>query len=82
MLLVRTLILPEFSLGNQLFQSRANSLRTIMSSFKVVIVGGGPVGALAGLYAAQRGFEVEIYEMRDGASSLVPLIPRPLNGKL
>ncbi|RAL01091.1 FAD-dependent monooxygenase [Aspergillus ibericus CBS 121593] len=36
-----------------------------MSSFKVFIVGGGPVGALAGLYAAQRGFEVEIYEMRD-----------------
>lgn len=42
-----------------------------MSSYKVVIVGGGPVGALAGLYAAQRGFQVEIYEMRDGASTLL-----------
>ncbi|OOF95636.1 hypothetical protein ASPCADRAFT_5013 [Aspergillus carbonarius ITEM 5010] len=41
-----------------------------MSSFKVVIVGGGPVGALAGLYAAQRGFEVEIYEMRDEYNQL------------
>lgn len=33
---------------------------------KVVIVGAGPVGALAGLYAAQRGMDVEIYELRDG----------------
>ncbi|RAH61973.1 kynurenine 3-monooxygenase [Aspergillus piperis CBS 112811] len=41
-----------------------------MSSYKVVIVGGGPVGALAGLYAAQRGFQVEIYEMRDEYSQV------------
>ncbi|RYO76235.1 hypothetical protein DL766_007753 [Monosporascus sp. MC13-8B] len=31
---------------------------------KVVICGAGPVGALAALYAARKGYEVEIYEMR------------------
>ncbi|KAG5935272.1 Kynurenine 3-monooxygenase [Claviceps monticola] len=31
---------------------------------KTVIVGGGPVGSLAALYAAQRGHEVELYELR------------------
>ncbi|QKX59098.1 uncharacterized protein TRUGW13939_06229 [Talaromyces rugulosus] len=42
---------------------------------KVVIVGAGPVGALAGLYAAQRGMDVEIYELRDDLrlSTAVPL---------
>ena len=33
---------------------------------KVIVVGAGPVGALAALYAAQRGDNVEIYELRDG----------------
>lgn len=33
---------------------------------KVVVVGAGPVGALAALYAAQRGDDVEIYELRNG----------------
>ena len=33
---------------------------------KVVVVGAGPVGALAALYAAKRGDEVHIYELRDG----------------
>ncbi|KAB5584909.1 hypothetical protein GE09DRAFT_8061 [Coniochaeta sp. 2T2.1] len=31
---------------------------------KVVVVGAGPVGSLAALYAAQRGHNVEIYELR------------------
>ncbi|KAF5878876.1 putative kynurenine 3-monooxygenase protein [Botrytis fragariae] len=31
---------------------------------KTVIIGAGPVGALAALYAAQRGDDVEIYELR------------------
>ncbi|KAF3387483.1 Kynurenine 3-monooxygenase [Penicillium rolfsii] len=31
---------------------------------KVVVVGAGPVGALAALYAASRGDEVEVYELR------------------
>lgn len=33
---------------------------------KVIIVGAGPVGSLAALYAAERGHDVEIYELRDG----------------
>lgn len=33
---------------------------------KVVVVGAGPVGSLAALYAAQRGDDVEIYELRNG----------------
>jgi len=35
---------------------------------KMVVVGAGPVGALAALYAAQRGHDVEVYELRSGAS--------------
>ncbi|KAI9171881.1 Kynurenine 3-monooxygenase [Paramyrothecium foliicola] len=31
---------------------------------KIVVVGAGPVGSLAALYAAQRGYEVEVYELR------------------
>ena len=34
---------------------------------KVIIVGAGPVGALAAIYAAQRGHDVEVYELRDGS---------------
>jgi flavin-dependent dehydrogenase len=37
-------------------------------TMKVVVVGAGPVGSLAALYAAVRGFEVEVYELRAGAS--------------
>ncbi len=37
---------------------------------KVVVVGVGPVGALAALYAAKRGDEVEIYELRGGEQPL------------
>lgn len=33
---------------------------------KIAIVGAGPVGSLAALYAAQRGYEVELYELRPG----------------
>ncbi|KXT08036.1 hypothetical protein AC579_2747 [Pseudocercospora musae] len=31
---------------------------------KCVIIGAGPVGALAGLYAARRGWDVEVYDLR------------------
>lgn len=41
-----------------------------MSKQKTVIVGAGPVGALAALYAAGRGHDVEVYELRGGTSSL------------
>ncbi|KXJ86950.1 kynurenine 3-monooxygenase [Microdochium bolleyi] len=33
-------------------------------SQRYVVVGAGPVGSLAALYAAKRGFQVEIYELR------------------
>jgi 2-polyprenyl-6-methoxyphenol hydroxylase-like FAD-dependent oxidoreductase len=33
---------------------------------KTVVVGAGPVGSLAALYAATRGDDVEIYELRGG----------------
>jgi kynurenine 3-monooxygenase len=36
---------------------------------KIVIVGAGPVGSLAALYAAQRNYQVELYELRPGQSS-------------
>jgi kynurenine 3-monooxygenase len=39
------------------------------SKQKVVVVGAGPVGALAALYAAVRGDEVEVYELRGGIPS-------------
>lgn len=40
---------------------------------KVVIVGAGPVGSLAALYAASRGDDVELYELRGGKSFSLPL---------
>ena len=38
---------------------------------KVVVVGAGPVGSLAALYAAVRGEEVEVYELRPGMLRLL-----------
>lgn len=39
---------------------------------KVIVVGAGPVGALAALYAAGRGDHVEVYELRAGMSQHLP----------
>jgi NADPH-dependent 2,4-dienoyl-CoA reductase/sulfur reductase-like enzyme len=36
---------------------------------KTIVIGAGPVGALAALYAAQRGHDVEVYELRSGTFS-------------
>jgi kynurenine 3-monooxygenase len=36
------------------------------SKIRCAVVGAGPVGALAALYAARRGYEVEVYELRGG----------------
>ncbi|KAF2148757.1 FAD/NAD(P)-binding domain-containing protein [Myriangium duriaei CBS 260.36] len=46
-----------------------------MSKDKIVVVGAGPVGALAAIYAAERGHEVEVYELRSDLrdESTVPL---------
>jgi kynurenine 3-monooxygenase len=40
-----------------------------MGSQKIVVVGAGPVGSLAALYAASRGHHVELYELRSGDST-------------
>ena len=49
----------------------------IIDKQKVVVVGAGPVGALAALYAAGRGDDVEVYELRDGmAISFSSLLER------
>lgn len=37
-----------------------------MDKQKVVVIGAGPVGALAALYAAGRGHDVDVYELRGG----------------
>jgi L-2-hydroxyglutarate oxidase LhgO len=42
---------------------------------KVVIVGAGPVGCLAAIALANKGWSVEVYEGRAG----VALFPSPLN---
>jgi 2-polyprenyl-6-methoxyphenol hydroxylase-like FAD-dependent oxidoreductase len=42
---------------------------------KYVVVGAGPVGSLAALYAAQRGHHVEVYELRGGTSGLHHAVP-------
>lgn len=39
-----------------------------MEGKKVIVVGAGPVGSLAALYAASRGAIVQIYELRSGKS--------------
>lgn len=56
------------------FQRHPSRIVTIMADFskpqKVVIVGAGPVGSLAALYAAARGDDVEVYELRGGTSRI------------
>lgn len=42
---------------------------------KIVIVGAGPVGSLAALYAAKRGYQVEVYELRPGEWGPLKLSP-------
>ncbi|RKF82444.1 Kynurenine 3-monooxygenase [Golovinomyces cichoracearum] len=50
----------------------------IQSRQKIVIIGAGPVGSLAALYAAQRGHDVEVYELRS-APDLRDPCTTPLN---
>lgn len=61
-------------LGLSLLHSYCGGITSNMvgqsSRQKTVIIGAGPVGALAALYAAQRGDDVEIYELRSGTSQL------------
>lgn len=44
----------------------SDSSREAMADTKIVVVGAGPVGSLAALYAAKRGYQVEVYELRPG----------------
>ena len=39
---------------------------------KILVVGAGPVGALAALYAAERGDDVHVYELRAGETWYIP----------
>lgn len=53
-----------------------------MSDFtkqKVLVVGAGPVGALAALYAAGRGDDVEVYELRSGMVFIFSSVPLALS---
>jgi len=64
--------MPLFSPTSSPYQLRLHGpLSSSMSKRKVVVVGAGPVGSLAALYAASRGDDVEVYELRDGKSILV-----------
>ena len=45
-------------------------MKDTVNKQKVIVVGAGPVGALAALYAAKRGDDVHIYELRGGMSTL------------
>ncbi|KAH8596826.1 hypothetical protein B0O99DRAFT_618727 [Bisporella sp. PMI_857] len=49
--------------------------RDTSSKLKTIVIGAGPVGALAALYAAQRGHQVEVYELRADLrdASTIPL---------
>lgn len=47
-------------------QKTAN--RMVDGKIRCAVVGAGPVGALAALYAARRGYEVDVYELRGGTS--------------
>lgn len=47
-----------------------------MKEQNVVVIGAGPVGALAALYAAGRGHHVQLYELRGGM--YIPRVIFPL----
>lgn len=49
-----------------LHPSQRSPWQRIDMAIKCVVIGAGPVGALAGLYAARRGWDVEIYDLRPG----------------
>ena len=44
-------------------------MKSMTNKQKVIVVGAGPVGALAALYAAKRGDDVHVYELRGGMST-------------
>jgi hypothetical protein len=54
--------IPSFHLHN----IRDRQYLDALVKMKTIVVGAGPVGALAAIYAAQRGHQVEVYELREG----------------
>ena len=50
----------------------AETMAEMSKAQNVVVVGAGPVGALAALYAAERGDDVHVYELRAGKISYKP----------
>ncbi len=44
--------------------------QTPMAPQKYLVIGAGPVGAMAAMYAAERGHDVEVYELRNGTRDL------------
>ena len=49
---------------------------------KILVVGAGPVGALAALYAAERGDDVHVYELRAAKNSTKPNLSEMQNHHL
>jgi NADPH-dependent 2,4-dienoyl-CoA reductase/sulfur reductase-like enzyme len=60
------LIYQSQSVTSQGLPMLSTSFIEMMTGQKVLVVGGGPVGALTALYAARRGYQVELYDLRDG----------------
>ena len=56
----------EHELVNPSFFNPSSLALPLIMTQKVVVVGAGPVGSLAALYAAVRGYEVDVYELRAG----------------
>lgn len=52
--------------GHHVIKSITNMGKEKKKREKVIVVGAGPVGSLAALYAAHRGNDVEVYELRGG----------------
>jgi NADPH-dependent 2,4-dienoyl-CoA reductase/sulfur reductase-like enzyme len=57
-------------------ESNPEEILRDMGTPKTIVIGAGPVGALAALYAAQRNHEVEVYELRSGTHIFTDL-PSP-----
>ena len=60
------------NLGKKSSIYTVETMAEISKAEKVVVVGAGPVGALAALYAAERGDDVHVYELRAGKISYKP----------
>lgn len=48
---------------------------------KTIVVGAGPVGIIAAIYAAARGDQVEVYEKRKGSLPMMKILEQIHHGK-